>query len=113
MTGAQIITGRPSVDEMVALLAIHKSFIKVAVDIRKRRIAAGGEWHADCEALLLETGSEQVDIWGGDWIPSTREVEFISLINLAPTRNNSNMEILNPDVRIAFEEIVREYFDAP
>ena len=27
----------------------------------------GGEMHADCEAVLLEDGSRQEDVWGADW----------------------------------------------
>lgn len=44
------------------LLLVHKWFVKLTVDVRMRRIA-GGEWHADTERLLIETGSKQEDIW--------------------------------------------------
>lgn len=37
------------------------TYIKLAVDIR-RRILAGGILHADCESELLEDGSKQEDM---------------------------------------------------
>ncbi|MGI8409171.1 MAG: DUF5674 family protein [Pyrinomonadaceae bacterium] len=32
--------------------------------------------HADCEAILLDSGSIQENIWGADWVPFTHEVTF-------------------------------------
>jgi hypothetical protein len=32
--------------------------------------------HADCEAVLLEDGSQQDDIWGADWDPAAQLVTF-------------------------------------
>ena len=34
------------------------SYIKLAVDIERAVLVGGGELHADCEAVLLERGSE-------------------------------------------------------
>ena len=31
--------------------------------------AVGGELHADAEALLLEQGSQQKDLWGANYYP--------------------------------------------
>jgi len=50
------------------------SFIKLAVDVKRRILAGGGELHSDCEYVLLEDGSEQVDVWGADWHPTSRSV---------------------------------------
>ncbi|MFP5272403.1 DUF5674 family protein [Coleofasciculus sp.] len=35
--------------------------MKLAVDIQRGILAGGGEFHADCETVLLEDGSEQVN----------------------------------------------------
>jgi len=110
--GERMIDRPPTEAEMQELLSIHKWFVKLAVDVRQRRTAGGGEWHADAERLLIETGSKQEDIWGGDWIPEQRAVEFNSLINISTERNNPSMEILDPEIRRLFEIIVREVFDA-
>ena len=56
---------------------------------------------------MLEDGSQQEDIWGVDWIPSTQEVTFEALINIRPRQNNPAMEILDPHLRDRIAEIVR------
>ncbi len=109
---ARIIDSVPTPQELQDLLSVHKWFVKLAVDVRLRRVAGGGEWHADSERILLELGSQQEDIWGGDWIPEQRAVEFNSLINISAERGNRSMEITDPDTRQLFEDIVRQVFDA-
>lgn len=64
--------------------------------------------HADCEAALLEAGSRQEDIWGADWIPEEGEVRFEALINIRPLQENRSMEILNHDLRVKVEKIIRD-----
>jgi len=63
--------------------------------------------HADCEAVLLEDGSRQEDVWGADWIPSAQQVTFESLINIRPRQNNPSLEIMDPTVRQRVTEIVK------
>ena len=60
------------IEEMLQAL---ETYIKLAVDIRQGILAGGGELHADCEAVLLENGCKQEDIWGADWIPKTQQLE--------------------------------------
>ena len=59
-----------------------------------------------CEALLLEDGSRQEDVWGADWVPLSQEVRFEALINIRPQQNPS-MTILDPSIRERVEEVVR------
>jgi hypothetical protein len=40
------------------MLNEYGSMIKIAVDIRQGILAGGGEMHADCKQVLLESGSE-------------------------------------------------------
>lgn len=49
--------------------------------------------HADCEAILIEDGSNQENIWGANWIPDTQTVEFEALINIRPKQKNLSMTI--------------------
>ena len=84
------------------------TYVKLAVDIRRGILAGGGTLHADCEALLLEDGSQQEDIWGADWIPAAQQVTFESLINIRPRQNNPSMEILDPAIREQAAEIARQ-----
>lgn len=101
-------TDKKQIFEMLKTL---ESYIKVAVDIRQEILAGGGVMHADCEEILLNSGSRQADIWGGDWIPKGKKVEFHSLINIRPRQNNRSMEIQDPKIRKQVETIVRKLLD--
>jgi hypothetical protein len=81
-------------DQLSGMIECHRFYIKLAVDIERIILAGGGELHADCEAMLLENGSLQKNIWGASWNPLTEEVFYESLINIRPRQNNRAMEIL-------------------
>ena len=69
-------------------------------------MAGGGALHADCEAVLLDNGSRQENIWGADWIPSSQQVLYEALINIRPRQKNPSMTILDPAIRERIAEIV-------
>jgi len=83
-------------------------YVKLAVDIELEIAAGGGALHADCEAVLLEAGSRQVDIWGADWIPSSGEVRYEALINIRPSQHNPSMTIADPAIRAKVKKVVEE-----
>lgn len=87
------------------------TYIKVAVDVERGLLAGGGEYHADCEEVLLENGSRQEDVWGADWYPDSRSVAFGALINIRPRQGNASMEIRDPALRQRVEAIVRRVFE--
>ena len=89
------------------MLEASGSYIKLAVDVKRRILAGGGVMHADCEAVLLEDGSQQTDIWGADWNPSAGHVTFESLINIRPQQNNRSLDLVDPDLRERVEKITR------
>jgi hypothetical protein len=66
---------------------------------------------AECEAMLLEDGSQQTDVWGADWSPKTKKVRFESLINIRPRQKNRSMSIEDQALRATIEQIVRERFE--
>jgi hypothetical protein len=84
------------------------TYIKLAVDIRRGILAGGGAMHADCEATLLEDGSQQEDVWGADWNPASQQVIFESLINIRPRQNNPSMKILDQTICDRVSEIVNQ-----
>jgi hypothetical protein len=91
--------------------AYFGDMVKFVVDVRRRRIAVGGELHADGEAMLLEDGSEQPDLWGGNYYPGLGPdgcVEYTSLINIRPAQGNPGMEIAAPAIRAQVGAIARE-----
>jgi len=106
-----IIRSRATKQHMQEMLAALEDYVKLAVDIRKGILAGGGVLHADCEAILLDQGSRQEDIWGADWIPKTQEIRFEALINIRPRQKNPSMEILDSSVRERISGIVRRLLE--
>ncbi|MEK6718695.1 MAG: DUF5674 family protein, partial [candidate division NC10 bacterium] len=87
------------------------TYIKLAVDVERDILAGGGEYHADCEEVLLADGSQQVHIWGADWYPETRTVRFGALINIRPRQGNRGMDVEDPVLRRRIEAIVRRLLE--
>ncbi len=106
-----LIKDQATEEQVQQMLETLQTYIKLAVDTRRRILAGGGALHADCERTLLEDGSQQADIWGADWYPASREVHFESLINIRPQKGNRSMKIGDPTLRALVEAIVRERFE--
>jgi hypothetical protein len=87
------------------MLQANRFYIKTVVDIRLQILAGGGEMHSDCEAALIDQGSQQGDIWGISWNSMSQEIFYESIVNLRP-RQNRSMEILDPSVREQVKQIV-------
>jgi len=82
--------------------------VKYVVDLERGVIAIGGQLHADAEAVLLESGSRQENLWGANYYPGTsveRSIEYTSLINIRPADSNPGMEIVSPAIRDRVREI--------
>ncbi|OGX18641.1 MAG: hypothetical protein A3K83_04930, partial [Omnitrophica WOR_2 bacterium RBG_13_44_8b] len=78
------------------------NLVKAVVDIEKGVMAVGGELHSDEEALLLEKGSRQRDLWGINLYPELQGdkfIEFDSLINLRPVQNNRSRRVEDAGIR--------------
>lgn len=83
--------------------------VKGVVDIEKKIIVLGGEMHADSEALLLENGSRQENLWGINLYPfenNNRFIQYAALINIRPKQKNRDMEIQDPTLRKQIRSIV-------
>ncbi len=107
-----VIVREPAAPAQIAeMRAEFGSVIKLAVDLERGVLAGGGELHADCEQALLDDGSQQADIWGGDWYPDLREVGFESLINIRPCQDNRSLTLQSPALRQQFETIVRQLLE--
>ncbi|MBI2263539.1 hypothetical protein HYU72_02800 [Candidatus Berkelbacteria bacterium] len=87
--------------------------VKAVIDIEKEIMAVDGELHADEEALLLEQGSRQENLWGINLYPDKKEkdfVEFDSVINLRPALGNRSRGVEDSKVREKIMEIVNKLF---
>ena len=76
-----------------------RDMVKFVADVERGVIAVGGELQTDAEQVLLEDGSQPEDLWGANYYPGRgREgcIEFTSLINIRPARDNPGMEIADP-----------------
>jgi uncharacterized protein DUF5674 len=84
-------------------------FVKAVVDIGRGVMAIGGELHADEEAVLLEDGARQADLWGINLFPGGAPgalIEFDSMINVRPSQNNRSRGVEDPSVRRQIEDVV-------
>jgi hypothetical protein len=98
--------------EHLEVLAIggFGDFVKAAVDVAKGVMALGGELHADEEAILLDGGSRQADLWGINLYPANFGadgwIEFDSMINVRPSQGNRTRSVDDPAIRQRIESIV-------
>jgi hypothetical protein len=69
-----LIRQKATPQQIKQMLDALGTYIKLAVDIRRKMLAGGGILHADCEAELLNDGSQQEDIWGAYWFPKSQKV---------------------------------------
>ncbi|MEO0114489.1 MAG: DUF5674 family protein [candidate division WOR-3 bacterium] len=73
--------------------------IKPVVDIENGIMAIGGELHSDEEAVLLEQGSKQENLWGINIYPKESKenwIEFDSVINIRPAQGNCSRNVEDP-----------------
>lgn len=110
-TGAEVVLleSRIEPSELARLVRSHfEDMVKYVVDVERGVIAIGGEMHADEEALLLETGSRQENLWGANYYPGRGPdacIEFTSLINIRPSRGNRAMEVEDSGLRARMREL--------
>jgi len=104
----QIIRNNISIQELNEMS--HKMFgnlVKAVVDVEKGIMAVDGELHADEEALLLENGSAQKNLWGINIYPGLTGddfIEFDSMINLRPSQGNKSRGVEDKGIQ---KEIIR------
>jgi hypothetical protein len=83
--------------------------VKAVVDVSRGIMAIGGELHADEEAVLLDQGANQDDLWGvnlyPDAAPSDR-IEFDSMINVRPARGNRSLSVEDPALQARIRDVV-------
>jgi len=85
--------------------------VKAVVDVNLAIMAVDAELHADEEALLIENGSDQKDLWGINLYPEIEGADFIefdSMINLRPSIGNRSRGVENPEVREKIRKVVAD-----
>ena len=101
--------GREELERMAA--AGFGDMVKGVVDVERELLALDADLHADLEALLLEDGSAQKDLWGINLYPDEDEdfIEFDSLINIRPMAGNRSRGVEDPDIQERIVEVVEKW----
>ena len=106
----RIVTAPLSVDELRGIAAEQfGDFVKAVVDIGQGVMAIGGELHADEEAVLLQEGARQADLWGINLYPDRspeERVEFDSMINVRPSQGNRSRGVEDQAVQERIRVVV-------
>ncbi|MFH1283402.1 MAG: DUF5674 family protein [bacterium] len=87
----------------------YGNMVKGVIDIHLKIIALGGELHADAEAILLQKGSNQQDLWGFNIYidkPISKRIQYTSFINIRPAQNNRSLEIKNAELKAKIKRII-------
>ena len=89
--------------------AMFGNLVKAVVDVDKKLLAVDAELHSDLEALLIENGSRQKNLWGINLYPEMKGddfVEFDSMINMRPSQGNKSRGVDDLELRKKIMEIV-------
>lgn len=106
----KIISEAISFDELKAMAqAMFGDLVKAVVDVEREVVAIDAELHSDLEALLLENGSKQKDLWGINFYPEIDGddfIEFDSMINIRPSQDNMSRGVDDVKIQHKIIEIV-------
>lgn len=107
----QIVAGHVTVAALTAMAeATFGDLVKAVVDVERGLLAVDAGMHSDLEALLLDAGSRQGDLWGINLYPAEHGtpdfLEFDSMINLRPGTGNRTRSVDDPAVRAVIEQLV-------
>lgn len=106
-----LTTTKPFTKEEVTHISEQfEVYIKTVIDVKKKICSAGADRHFEAEAILLEQGSNQADVWGGGIDLETKTIDFNSFINIRPKQNNKSNEIQDSVLREHYEELTRYFF---
>jgi hypothetical protein len=98
-------------DLRIMAQGLFGNLVKAVVDVERKIMAIDGELHADEEALLLEDGSLQENLWGINIYPDLDgpdRIEFDSIINIRPSQGNRSRGVDSPEIKNKIVRIVEE-----
>lgn len=110
MDEIRIIKEKIDLNELKAIAKEHfGDMVKAVVDLDIKIMAIGAGMHADEEAVLLQQGSKQENLWGINLyvdMPKEQFVEFDSMINIRPRQNNRTRGVEDENIRKQIIEAV-------
>jgi hypothetical protein len=109
----KIIKDKISLPELKEMSSkMFGDLVKAVVDVENNLMAVDGELHADEEALLLENGSKQANLWGINIYPELSAgadfIEFDSMINVRPSQGNRSRGVDNPEIKTKILALVNK-----
>jgi hypothetical protein len=107
----QIVARTITVAELTTMAeASFGDLVKAVADVGRGLLAIDAGMHSDLEALLLDAGSRQGDVWGINLYPAEFGtegfLEFDSMINLRPGQGNRTRSVDDAATRAAIVELV-------
>lgn len=96
--------------EIAKLKELFDVYIKTVIDIDKRVCSAGSDRHFESEKILLDQGSNQMNLWGGGVDLENKVIDCDSFINIRPSDNNTSNQIQDAKIRKRFEELMKYFF---
>ncbi|MEO0110171.1 MAG: DUF5674 family protein [candidate division WOR-3 bacterium] len=108
----KIVREKVSIGELKKMAeGMFGDLVKAVVDVERKIMAIGGELHSDEEAVLIEDGSKQENLWGINLYPEIEGegwIEFDSVINIRPSQGNRSRGVDNPEIRKKVVEVVNQ-----
>lgn len=86
--------------------------VKGVVDVERGLLAIDAELHSDLEAMLLDDGSRQENLWGINLYPDEDGedfLEFDSLINIRPLQGNRSRGVSDPKIQQQIRDVVSQW----
>lgn len=102
-----------SIAELKEMAAkMYEPIVKADVDLAKKIVIVDMPMHADGELELIESGSNQADLWGINLHPDQYGtddfVEFDSMINIRPGQGNRSRYVEDAATRKEILSLIEE-----
>lgn len=106
-----VLTKKATAEQFEQAREVYPDYIKTVIDIENSTLAIGGEYHIDCEDVLLKNGSKLENLYGGGYRVSTKEVEYMAMSNYKPNLNKTSYEITDELIRNKLYSLTKEYLE--
>lgn len=106
-----ILYKKITLEEFAQACEIYPDYIKTVIDVEKEILAVGGEYHIDCEEVLLQSGSKQENLYGGGYRVSIKEIEYMAMSNYKPALGKNTYEIMDKSIRKKLELLTKKYLE--
>lgn len=115
MEQIKILEDKIKIEEVKELAkSWYGQMIKGSVDIERRLVALGGDYHIKSCKLLVADGSRDENVWGFNirfGNDNSSELEFDSFINIKPKFGNSSRLLSDPQIIFKATEIIKEFIE--